>query len=75
VAARSLAAVAVRAARVDLLRVDEAGVSRMRTASARLSSPAKVSRGQQPVEEADLDRAADRWVSEPTLGPDRDTQL
>jgi hypothetical protein len=64
VAARSLAAVAVRAARVDLLGVGQAGIEQNadRLGPVELAGEG-VQAGQQPVGEADLDRAADRWAA------------
>jgi hypothetical protein len=72
VGARSLAAVAVRAAGVDLLGVDQGGVEQNadRLGSVEFAGEG-VHAGQQPVGEADLDRAADRWAAGPALGLDR----
>ena len=69
VGARSLAAVAVRAAGVDLLGVNQGGVEQNadRLGSVELAGEG-VQAGQQPVGEADLDRAADRWAAGPALG-------
>lgn len=70
--ARSLAAVAVRAAGVDLLGVDQGGVEQNadRLGSVEFAGEG-VQAGQQPVGGADLDRAADRWAAGPALGLDR----
>jgi hypothetical protein len=62
----------VRAAGVDLLGVDQGGVEQD---ADRLGPPELASEGvqagQQPVGEADLDRAADRWAAGLALGLDR----
>src|SRR4249920_3712081 len=64
VAGRSLAAVAVRAAGVDLLGVGQAGIEQNadRLGPVELAGEG-VQAGQQPVGEADLDRAAGRWAA------------
>ena len=73
VAARSLVVVAVRAAGVDLLGVDQAGVEQNadRLGSVELAGES-VQAGQQSVGEAGLDRAADRWAAGPDLTTDAD---
>ena len=72
VAARSLVVVAVRAAGVDLLGVDQAGVEQNadRLGSVEFAGES-VQAGQQSVGEAGLDRAADLWAAGPALWLDR----